>query len=133
MITEANIEITRKGDKLISISVLMPVWSKPSNCGNLLVKLPFLAIDTIAKDENDAETAIKEALQSFCIVAEKFGQGVEKELQSLGWTLVDQKGKPVVGYCVSDPDSLIDRLTQTGENYVNQYVEIEHALETAHA
>lgn len=100
-ITEANIEITRTGIKLASISISMPVWSKKSEFDeNILVKLPLLDIDTIAKNELDTEIAIKEAIQSFCIAAEKFGQGIEKELQALGWKRVDQNGNLVLGFCV---------------------------------
>lgn len=131
-IPEANIEIMRNGDKLVSISVSMPIWSKESEFdGNILVKLPLLAINTIAKDEDDAEIAIKEAIQSFCIAAEKFGEGVESELQALGWKRVDHNGNHVLGYCVSEPDALIERLLQTGDNYINPNLEIAEELEHA--
>ena len=122
---EANIEITREGDKLVSISVSMPVWSKESELdGNILVQLPLLNIDTIASDEKDTEFAIKEAIQSFCIASEKFGEGVERELQALGWKQVDQEGNHVLGFCVSETDELLDRLLQTGDSYVNPKLEI---------
>jgi hypothetical protein len=122
---EANIEITRAGDKLVSISVSMPVWSKESEFdGNIHVQLPLLDIDTIASDEKDAEFAIKEAIQSFCIASEKFGEGIEKELQALGWKQVDQNGNHILGFCVSETDELLDRLLQTGDNYVNPKLEI---------
>ncbi len=126
--TEANIKITRIGTKIVSLSVFMPIWNKHSDHGNLLVQIPLLGIDTIAKDENDAEKAIEEAITSFCIVAEKFGQGVEKELLSLGWTAIDgETGEPMLGYTVSDnsdTDIMLERLMQTGDNYVNQHLEI---------
>lgn len=122
---EANIEITRADDKLVSISVSMPVWSKESEFdGNIHVQLPLLNIDTIASDEKDAEFAIKEAIQSFCIASEKFGEGVEKELQALGWKQVDQDGNHILGFCVSETDELLDRLLQTGDNYINPKLEI---------
>jgi hypothetical protein len=126
--TEANIKITRKGGKIDSISVLMPIWNKQSDHGNLLVNLPLLGIDTIAKDEKDAEKAIEEAIISFCIVSEKFGQGVEKELLSLGWTAIDgETGEPILGFTISDNSDaniMLERLMQTGENYINQHLEI---------
>ena len=122
---EANIEITRADDKLVSISVSMPVWSKESEFdGNIHVQLPLLNIDTIASDEKDAEFAIKEAIQSFCIASEKFGEGVEKELQALGWKQVDQDGNHILGFCVSETAELLDRLLQTGDNYINPKLEI---------
>jgi len=126
--TEANIKVTRNGGKIDSISVLMPIWNKQSDHGNLLVKLPLLGIDTIAKDEKDAEKAIEEAIISFCIASEKFGQGVEKELLSLGWTAIDgDTGEPILGFTISDESDanmMLERLMQTGENYVNQHLEI---------
>ena len=122
---EANIEITRAGDKLVSISVSMPIWSKESEFdGNIHVHLPLLDIDTIASDDKDAEFAIKEAIQSFCIASEKFGEGIENELQALGWKRVDQNGNPILGFCVSETDELLDRLLQTGDNYINPKLEI---------
>ncbi len=123
--TEANIKITRNRGKLISISVFMPIWNKQSEHGNILVQIPLLGIDTIANDEKDAEKAIDEAIASFCIVAEKFGLGIEKELQALGWISVEGEiGVPTLGFNVSDTDVMLERLMQTGENYVNPHLEI---------
>ncbi|QEC68570.1 hypothetical protein FRZ67_15105 [Panacibacter ginsenosidivorans] len=123
--TEANIKIARHNGIVTSISVFMPIWSKTSDHGKLLIQLPLLGIDTIAKDEADSEIAIKEAIQSFCIVAEKFGQGIEIELQALGWIAVDgESGEPLLGYNVEETDELLERLFHTGENYVNPHLEI---------
>jgi len=123
--TEANIKITRNRGKLISISVFMPIWNKQSEYGNILVQIPLLGIDTLANDEKDAEKAIDEAIASFCIVAEKFGLGIEKELQALGWISVEGEiGVPTLGFNVSDTDAMLERLMQTGENYVNPHLEI---------
>jgi hypothetical protein len=126
-IPEANIEITRKRNKLVSISVSMPIWTKESTCGNINIQIPCLLIETMAKDDKDAEKAIQEAIQSFCKASEEFGQGVEKELQSIGWKHVDQHGKPVLGYSVSDTNAVINRILETGESYVNPHVDIAHA------
>jgi hypothetical protein len=126
--TEANIKVTRNGNKLTSISVFMPIWNKRSNHDNFLVQLPLLGIETIAKNEIDAEKAIEEAIASFCFVAEKFGQGLEKELEALGWIAIDgETGEPLLGYNVSDTDVMLERLIQTGENYVNPHLEVEAA------
>ncbi len=126
--TEANIKITRINGIIDCISVFMPIWNKISDHENLLVKLPLLGIETIAKNEKDAEKAIEEAIISFCIVSEKFGQGVEKELLSLGWSAIDgDTGEPILGYTISDKsdtDAMLERLMQTGDNYVNQHLEI---------
>lgn len=130
--TEANIIISRIDGKVASISVQMPIWSKESEFDkNLLVKLPLLGIDTIAKNDEDAEIAIKEAIQSFCMAAEKFGEGLESELQALGWKRVDEDGNHILGFCVSETDALLDRLLQTGDNYVNDNLEIREEIEHA--
>lgn len=131
-IPEANIEIIRDKDGETFISVSMPVWSKKSEFDdNLIVRLPLLGIETIAENEKDAEVAIEEAIKSFCIASDKFGEGIETELQSLGWVRVDHNGNPILGYCVSDADAVIDRLLQTGDNYSNPKLEISEEL--AHA
>lgn len=128
----ANIEILRNHDKLVSISVSMPIWCKSSEFdGNIRVKLPLLAIDTIAEDENDVDSAVKEAIQSFCIASERFGEGIEKELQALGWKNVDENGEAIKGFCVSETDQLLERLLETGDNYVNQQLAIEEQFEHA--
>ena len=69
--TEANIKVTRNGGKIDSISVLMPIWNKQSDHGNLLVKLPLLGIDTIAKDEKDAKMKLRNS-QYFFMITEFF-------------------------------------------------------------
>jgi len=119
---EANIKISR-GDRNIFVSVEIPIWNKPSKDGNIFVSIPFLGIETIAANENDTEAAINEVICSFCIVSEKFGQGIEKELQELGWTLIlDDEGDPVWGYSISEP---LDRIIKTGDNFVNPHLELQ--------
>ena len=121
--TEASIKITRKGGKLAFISVSMPVWNKISDHDNLLIKLPLLGIDTIARDEMDAEKAIEEAIISFCVIADKFGQGIEVELQALGWKSFScDNNEPGLEYDVPESDDMLERLMGTGENYVNPHL-----------
>lgn len=125
---EANIIITREKG-IISLSVVMPVWCKRSAQGNMLVKLPLLGIETIAKDEEDSATAIEEAIQCFFCAAERFGQGIEKELLALGWECIhEETDESISGYTLSgtgnDIDALVNRLLGTGENYVNSHLEI---------
>ncbi|MEZ2446110.1 hypothetical protein AB6805_30555 [Chitinophaga sp. RCC_12] len=126
--TEANIKITRNGDKLASIAVSMPVWNKISDHNHLLIKLPLLGIDTIAKDEMDAEKAIEEAIISFCIVADKHGQGIEKELQALGWKSFScDNNEPGLEYDVPESEDMLERLLETGDNYVNPHLLVDIA------
>ena len=122
---EATIKLLKVVGKVKSISIFMPIWEKTSEHGNLFINLPLLGLETIAKDNTDSEAAIREIISSFCTVAEKFGQGIEKELQALGWVHVDDEtGEPIMGYNVSDADSVIERIMQTGENYINQNLAI---------
>jgi len=126
--TEANIRITRRGKMTEAIAVVMPIWNRRSEKGNLLVNLPLLGIETVAKDETDAERAIEEAIISFCLVADKFGQGIEKELQALGWIPVDtENGELLLGFSLSDSteiELLLEQICHTTENYVNPHLEI---------
>lgn len=126
--TEANIRITRRGKMTEAIAVVMPIWNRRSEKGNVLVNLPLLGIETVAKDETDAERAIEEAIISFCLVADKFGQGIEKELQALGWIPVDtENGEPLLGFSLSDSteiELLLEQICHTTENYVNPHLEI---------
>lgn len=126
--TEANIRITRRGKMTEAIAVVMPIWNRRSEKGNLLVNLPLLGIETVAKDETDAERAIEEAIISFCLVADKFGQGIEKELQALGWIPVDtENGEPLLGFSLSDSteiELLLEQICHTTEKYVNPHLEI---------
>ncbi|PUZ22483.1 hypothetical protein GA0116948_10980 [Chitinophaga costaii] len=121
MTTEANIKITKDRDKIFFVSVHMPIWTKWNEFGNLSVNIPLLGIDTIAKDEHDAEKAIEEAIISFCLIAEKFGQGIQKELQALGWSLIDSSN---FKFDVNDDNAVLDRIFKTGDNYVNENLEI---------
>lgn len=115
---EATIKLLMEDGKITSISIFMPIWEKPSDQGNLFIHLPLLGLETLAKDSNDGETAIKEAITSFCMIAEKFGQGLEKELETLGWVHIDgETDEPVLGYNISDTDAVIERIMQTAYSF----------------
>ncbi len=80
--TTANFKITDE-NKQVSILTDIQIFTKPSGRGYISVLIPSLAIDTIAKDENDVAAAVNEAVCSFFIIAEKFGKGIEEELKLL--------------------------------------------------
>jgi hypothetical protein len=126
MENEAEIKIIRTSSgKITAVSVLMPVWSKQCGEGHLNIKIPLLRIDTVALDDNDAEKAIEEAIVSFCIVAEKFGRGVEEELIALGWhSMSAEANEPIIGYNLPNRNEVLDDIMRTGENYVNEHLEI---------
>ena len=109
----------------MSVSVSMPIWTKQTDHCSIGISLPMLGIETVAKNEEDTDKAIEEAIAAFCVVADKFGQGIVKELQSLGWINVDGKsGEPILGYNISDTDAFLERLIQTGSKYANPNIEV---------
>lgn len=116
-ITEANIEINRKDGKLHSISIDMPIWDKIGEDDFMSVNIPLLGIKTFAKDEDDAQLAIKEAINLFCITNEKFGKGLETELQILGWEFISEKNDSIL-MAYSTSNFIFDEMMQTGEKFV---------------
>lgn len=120
-ISEANIDILRKDGKLLSASIAMPIWDKVGDDDFLAVNIPLFGLKTFATDEVDAEIAINELLTAFCINAEKFGNGLESELKLIGWTFVEQtKDFTSMTYAVSNSNSVLDQIMQTGEQVVQK-------------
>jgi hypothetical protein len=124
---EANIEIFRQAGKLTSISVIMPTWTKQEHDDTLSVNIPLFGIKTVAKDEEDAEVAIEEAIKSFCIIAEKCGKGLERELETLGWSFVNENETySLLTYSVSETNVVMEQIMQTGDQYVHK-LELQEA------
>lgn len=120
---ESNIKIVRDNGK-VSVSIEIPIWNKTLKDGNISILIPFLRIETIAANEKDAESAINEAICSFCIVSDKFGMGIEKELQELGWRLIlNNDGDPVWGFSIAEP---LDAILRTGDSFVNPHLELQN-------
>ncbi len=115
----ANIDIIRDANsKLISVSVVMPIWDKASQDGMIAVNVPHFGIKTFAKDLNDAETAIKESLKAFCINAEKFGNGLESELKIMGWNFDrPSEGSIKMFYEVPQNSVILDQILETGDQF----------------
>lgn len=88
--TEATIEIQRdRHGVLDSVSVVMPIWDKEDSDGSTILHLPFFALKLYAFDDIDANDVINNAIKGFCFNCEKFGLGLESELELMGWTKVD--------------------------------------------
>lgn len=120
-INEANIDISRKEGKLISVSVAMPIWDKVGMDDFISVNIPLFNTKTFAKDEKDADVAIAEAIKGFCISAEKFGRGLEAELKLLGWNFIEQSDDfTSMAFIVSDSNTVIDQIMQTGEQFAEK-------------
>lgn len=111
----ATIRIERKKNLLAAVEVIMPVWSKKSGDGFLEISLPLLNISTWAKDEDDSEIAIQEAVAGFCWVCEKHGKGLDKELEHLGWHK-DQKNSAETFFNLESESILFESLLNTGES-----------------
>jgi len=81
-----TIEIIREANKIKSVKVIMPIWHSVCDDNFIQVKVPLLGdMETFASNEDDIETAVKEAIQCFIMAAEDIGQGFEAELKQLGW------------------------------------------------
>ena len=126
---EANIEIIRKDKKLFSISVVMPMWDKISDDGFIKIDIPLFGLRTFAKNEQDSEIAIEEAIKVFCINSEKFGAGLENELRVLGWSHHTENGEiSAMVYNVSDTNVVMEQIMETGEQYAHTHsLELELA------
>lgn len=55
--------------------------------GTISIELPMFGdLRTYAENDEDMKVAIDEAIQLFRMASEKFGIGIKKELQMLGWS-----------------------------------------------
>jgi hypothetical protein len=116
-IQEAHIEINREGGSLSSINVTMPVWDKTESDDFLSVSLPlFGGLKTTAKDEFDAQQALKELIILFCKNCEEFGLGLEAELRIIGWSLVSQTSTKSIMDFEIEQNVVFDELLKTGDN-----------------
>lgn len=123
-IIEANIEITR-ANGLVTISVSMPTWNKQTDSGFVEVSIALLGIRTFARDQDDAERAISEAIQCFCIQADRFGRGLDKELEDLGWHLQHEQATiKLMDFPIQKNNLVMDQLMQAGEPFARRALAI---------
>lgn len=117
--SEANIEITRKFSEISSVSVIMPTWRQPDD-EILSVSIPLLGLKTTARNIDDADVAIQEAIKCFLIACERFGQGAEKELEAIGWSLLSKEnGTSLLNYSIEQTQTsiILEQIMETGEQY----------------
>jgi hypothetical protein len=116
-----NIDIKRTNKKLESISVVMPIWDKTTEDGFISVNIPLFNISTFAKNESDIDVSIKEAITLFCINAEKFGKGLEAELESLDWNLKNtEQDVSSMSFEISQRNRVFGQVMQTGEQFADK-------------
>ena len=122
---EANVRIEKELDKISSISVSMPTWSRVDDNGNLSVTIPLFGLKTIATDEEDSEEAIKEAIVCFCIASEQHGQGFKKELEALGWKSVKETKKHIeLSYFIESKNVVLENIMETGDLFAFKNLEL---------
>lgn len=115
MMTHSNptIQVVRESNILSLVKVIMPMWYKLDSDGITHVKMPLLSLSTFGKGEEDVEVAIRETITCFCLGADKFGLGLESELEFNGWIkLKERSGESV--FIWKHEDSF-DEILETGE------------------
>lgn len=122
-IPEANIEIQRNEKALVSVSVVMPVWDKRADDGSISISIPLFNMKTFAKSQEEVEVALEEAIHAFCFNAERFGRGLESELQSLGWSFSSCEGSVMI-YSVSDRNVVLEQIMTTGDQYARTNLQL---------
>lgn len=123
MINEIKMEITRNGESLSSVKVIMPTWNKVRDNGLTYISLPFFGLETCAKNDDDAAVALSEAVQCFCLIAERHGLGLESELEFVGWEKSEEKGDTEFGHSfmnVTPKNEAFDNIINTGETQALQ-------------
>jgi hypothetical protein len=115
---DISMKISRIGGQLVGVSMIMPTWLEERENGSFSVKLPLLGdIQSYAQGEEDVTIAVNEIVELFCLAAEKFGKGLEKELEMLGWEKVSPKAKNKTVALLrykSNNSPVFDSMAQTG-------------------
>lgn len=111
-----KMEITRSGEVLSSVKVIMPIWQKVGDNKLIYIDLPFFGLSTCARDEEDVEVALKEAVSCFCLAAERHGLGLESELEFVGWEKeINQKDSEHSFMNLIPNNTAFDFMINTGE------------------
>ena len=111
---EITISIQRIDGELSSVSVVMPTWVNELSNGTFEINIPlFGELKTVAATEEDINEALKEAVAAFCLMAEEYGDGLEKELTALGWkSNTDVEFNSTMNY--KDRNPVFNSLIKTG-------------------
>lgn len=127
---EPIIEVIRHNEKLSSLKVIMPIWNESGEDNKIYTKIPLLGgLKTYSINENDTDIAVKEAIECFCIAAERYGNGLENELENIGWVLtLSSDNRTVLN--IDSSNSMFNLVLQTGETTALD-LELEKDLEFA--
>lgn len=122
---EAEIQITRTGNKVIAISFKIPVWTEKSFDGSIKVNIPYICNTVWVDDMQEVSKAVEETMHGDCIIAEKLGKGIEKELEGIGWIVVEKNGtRSILKYNTSNIDRDISRALKKSGNCVEQNLQV---------
>lgn len=108
-----SIEISRESNKIHSVKMVMPVWKRNGNDDLTYVEMPLLGLMTYGKGDEDVDLAIEETIKAFCIASEKFGLGLESELQYIGWKMLNETSNSTL-FVLEVKDSLMEEVMHTG-------------------
>ncbi len=120
--TSASLEVVKDGTSF-SINVIMPVWHKEVNDA-VKVEMPLLGLSNYASNENEIQTAVDETVLCFCIAAQKYGKGIDAELNKMGWS---NYANSTLEFDAYEENDVMESIMNTGDQYVNS-LELEEAF-----
>ena len=116
--SQANIDIKRSNGKLVSMTLVMPIWGKIAADGLMQIAIPLFNMNTFAKNEADVGDAVRESLQLFCVNTEEFGNGIENELRLLGWDFISENdGITSMSFSPPSQNTIFNQVLGTGNEF----------------
>jgi len=116
---EPLIIITRMDNKIVTISAAIPVYIESGHEGFIEVHLPLLASMTWALNKNDIRNAVESTLISLCLGAERLGNGIERELESIGWIINERKaGKSALRFYNAGNNFKLNQILKSSDDFV---------------
>ena len=114
---ETKIEIVRQHGELQSVSVLMPTWDKIENDNSISINIPLFGLKSHVFNNMDHSETLSDTVKAFCMAAEKYGNGLESELNILGWEFCDDSSDDNISmiYPITSRDTVIEQIMSTGE------------------
>lgn len=129
MHTEATLEITRgQSGRLDVVKVIMPVWHKEIDNRTQKVDMPFLGMKFNVFGDMDMNQTCNDAVKSFCTLCEISGEGLEKELQLMGW---ERSSDSIFVFKIKESNFVFEQIIHTGDQ-IPQFINFtESCMEAA--
>lgn len=102
--------VKRKNGKLINFTATSPLWIKETSTGRLLVSLPFFGLEFVVSNQDQIDAHANACVESWLILSEENGRGIEWELEQLGW----HKAHKIGSYNFTDDSYIGSKLIDTG-------------------